>query len=287
MSNFADKAATAAKSKGLTQTEIGKACGVTPQSVQRWFAGASLPRPHHLPKLAGLLVLTVDELIADTPELAGGPGIRSPDRASQHSTVKELDALRDSTEAMEAAAAAQQRALTAALAVCSKELLSQLGWEGYFEVPAENFSVDNTFAANQTFRVARDGVEYNVDLRVSPPSVADTARLSRAKQSLENGLTAYAWYAPRLKTIRFFVAPHSMFLTREGVDILKTVQKVQGKIRSGEICLDLNTEGNDSDYIHALFEGRSDYMSLWNWVDRFDLKEAIEATRGWELLRSK
>lgn len=279
MSNFADKAAAAAKSRGLTQTEIGKACGVTPQSVQRWFAGASLPRPHHLPKLAELLDVTIDELIDTTPELAMGPGIRGQGlQNSGTSPLRVLEALKDSSIRMDAAVAAHQRALLAAREMCAPELLNQLSWEGYFETPGSSLN-------NSVFRVERDGVQYTVDLRVNPPSVSDTARISRAG-SPANGVTVYAWYAPRHQRLRFWIAPNNMFLTREGVDILRTIQKVEAKIRSGEIDLNQNTQDRDT-YVKSILGDRTEWASLFDWVDRFDLEEAIEAAQGWEPIRSK
>jgi nucleoside-specific outer membrane channel protein Tsx len=59
-------------------------------------------------------------------------------------------------------------------------------------------------------------------------------------------------------------------------------------MRSGEIDLNQNTQAKDQDaYVEALFGDRTEWASLFDWVDRFDLEEAIEATQGWEPIRSK
>lgn len=40
---------------GLTRDELADRLGVTRQAVHKWEAGRSLPKPRHLPALAGLL----------------------------------------------------------------------------------------------------------------------------------------------------------------------------------------------------------------------------------------
>jgi transcriptional regulator with XRE-family HTH domain len=53
----------------LTQADIAERCGVARSTVANWFSGASYPDPRRLEALAGLLDITVDELLA-TPGAA-------------------------------------------------------------------------------------------------------------------------------------------------------------------------------------------------------------------------
>lgn len=53
----------AAESKGLNQSSIAKALGVTRASVSKWFTGKSFPRPAELLALGRLLKLRHDELV--------------------------------------------------------------------------------------------------------------------------------------------------------------------------------------------------------------------------------
>lgn len=281
-SGFAARASNEAKNLGLTQTEISKECGVTPQSVQRWFSGDSLPRPHHLPVIAKMLQCSVGFLIGDTPELASA-GFSVPTPPREESPLKELNALQVSTEALHNVSAKHRIALAAASEVCGRALLEQLGWHGYFQA-------GDIQPTGSQFLVSRDGVEYSVELRMHPPSVADTARMSRATTAQNSrGITAYAWYSPRLKSLRFFIAPDRLFLTRQGVEILKAVGVLQSKIRAGLVDLTIGDASmSEGEYREAVFENyEGDYRSLFEWVDRFELQEAIQATEHWDLIRSK
>ena len=49
--------------KGLTQKQIADSLGVEPNTVSQWESGTREPRIVLLPKLAGLLGCTVDELL--------------------------------------------------------------------------------------------------------------------------------------------------------------------------------------------------------------------------------
>jgi len=281
-SGFAARASNEAKNLGLTQTEISKECGVTPQSVQRWFSGDSLPRPHHLPVLAKMLQCSVGFLISDTPELASG-GFSIPTPLREESPLKEINALRRSTEELSTIASKHQIALAAASEVCGRTLLEQLGWHGYFQA-------GDIQPTGSPYLVSRDGHEYSVELRMHPPSVADTARMSRATTAQNSrGITAYAWYSERVKSLRFFIAPDRLFLTRQGVEILKMVGVLQSKIRAGILDLSVGDASmSEGEYLDVLF-GEQDrvYQKVFEWVDLFELEEAVEATKHWDLIRSK
>ena len=57
--------AKARKERGLTQLELAEQMGVTDKAVSKWERDLSCPDVASLPKLAGILGLSVDELIGD------------------------------------------------------------------------------------------------------------------------------------------------------------------------------------------------------------------------------
>ena len=58
------------KEKGLTQEELASHMGVSPQAVSKWENDQTCPDISALPKLAGLLGVSVDELLSGKQELA-------------------------------------------------------------------------------------------------------------------------------------------------------------------------------------------------------------------------
>ena len=58
------------KEKGLTQEELASHMGVSPQAVSKWENDQTCPDISALPKLAGLLGVSVDELLPGKQELA-------------------------------------------------------------------------------------------------------------------------------------------------------------------------------------------------------------------------
>ena len=58
------------KEKGLTQEELANHMGVSPQAVSKWENDQTCPDISALPRLAGLLGVTVDELLSGRQELA-------------------------------------------------------------------------------------------------------------------------------------------------------------------------------------------------------------------------
>ena len=57
------------KEKGLTQEDLANAMGVSPQAVSKWENDQTCPDISALPKLAGLLEVTVDELLSGRDNL--------------------------------------------------------------------------------------------------------------------------------------------------------------------------------------------------------------------------
>lgn len=53
---------------GLTQDEMSEKLGVTPQAVSKWENDVSCPDIMLLPKLAGLLGTSIDELLSNEPK---------------------------------------------------------------------------------------------------------------------------------------------------------------------------------------------------------------------------
>jgi phage repressor protein C with HTH and peptisase S24 domain len=64
MNNLATRIAKAREGKGLNQSELARALGVTPQAVQSWEAGKSSPRGARLEEVAAFLSTTVDYLLS-------------------------------------------------------------------------------------------------------------------------------------------------------------------------------------------------------------------------------
>lgn len=54
----------ARKRRGLSQADLARALDVSQQSVSKWEAGAVLPRPRTLARLAEILRVSVDDLLA-------------------------------------------------------------------------------------------------------------------------------------------------------------------------------------------------------------------------------
>ena len=55
------------KDIGITQDEMSEKLGVTPQAVSKWENDVSCPDIMLLPKLAGLLGISIDELFSNAP----------------------------------------------------------------------------------------------------------------------------------------------------------------------------------------------------------------------------
>lgn len=65
MNSIGKRIAFLRENKGWNQSELAREMGVTPQSVQAWEAGKNVPRQQKMKKLAGLLGVTVGELMND------------------------------------------------------------------------------------------------------------------------------------------------------------------------------------------------------------------------------
>ena len=86
-----------------------------------------------------------------------------------------------------------------------------------------------------------------------------------------------------------------MFVTREGIAMLKSAVQVADDIQAGVITLgkDAETDENDDppfraseNYLSALFGDDQIKKGLAEWIARFDLTEATDATKNWELIRT-
>jgi hypothetical protein len=64
---------------------------------------------------------------------------------------------------------------------------------------------------------------------------------------------------------------------------------LQSKIRAGILDLSVGDASmSEGEYLDVLF-GEQDrvYQKVFEWVDLFELEEAVEATKHWDLIRSK
>ena len=60
------------ESAGWTQARLARELGISRATVAMWETGKSRPRYDMLPKIAGLLGCTIDELYAAEPEKEAG-----------------------------------------------------------------------------------------------------------------------------------------------------------------------------------------------------------------------
>ncbi|MCB5951270.1 helix-turn-helix transcriptional regulator [Enterococcus sp. BWT-B8] len=50
------------ESKGISQIELAKKMGVTQQCISSWQTGRTIPKPHQMKLLSGILEVPMDEL---------------------------------------------------------------------------------------------------------------------------------------------------------------------------------------------------------------------------------
>ena len=63
VSDLARTIATAREKRGMNQSELARAVGVSPQAVQKWEAGASVPRANKLKAIAEVLGISIREIV--------------------------------------------------------------------------------------------------------------------------------------------------------------------------------------------------------------------------------
>ena len=73
MKNTGNRIANAREAKGWNQSELARALGVTPQSVQAWESGKNTPRPKRIQELAQALGVSGAFLIGETSNLEQAP----------------------------------------------------------------------------------------------------------------------------------------------------------------------------------------------------------------------
>ena len=78
MESTGSKIATAREAKGWNQSELARALGVTPQSVQAWESGRNTPRPKRLQEIAAALGVSAgylmgEEALGSHNNVEGGP----------------------------------------------------------------------------------------------------------------------------------------------------------------------------------------------------------------------
>lgn len=66
MTTFAELIAEGRKKIGLNQSELARRLGITPQSVQAWESGRSIPRPNLLGDISGITGIPLRDLIGAT-----------------------------------------------------------------------------------------------------------------------------------------------------------------------------------------------------------------------------
>lgn len=74
MSTFSQRLREARTKAGLSQEAIALELGVTKSAVSNWERDDGYPSFELLPKLRGLLRVSLDTLLCDEPAVAGSPG---------------------------------------------------------------------------------------------------------------------------------------------------------------------------------------------------------------------
>lgn len=269
---FAVKVSAAAKTQDLSQTQVAKVCGVTPQSVQRWFTGSSLPRPSHMPSLAEALGLSIEELVADVEELHFATQLKATDAPTVPSVVSNLW---DSQIALNKAISNHAQCAAVATKLAYEKLTEQLSYEGYYLITNES-------TLNNSFTVERDGVVYQIELHVRAPNVGDTIRIGRRQQAPTDNvvyISAYTFWNAADANPRFFILPAKVFLTREGIELLKVAASPElVELHRGSWGeLDAISDEARTAMAHS--------HPLWEFVDHFDISDVVAQVSDWELIR--
>lgn len=226
---FSDRVRRLAMARRMSQSDVGRVCGVTPQSAQRWFTGLSLPRPQFLPPLASALGVTVDELVEGQPEFAeamraaealhfaheaGPPAVIPPDESSP---AVEMHALERSTLALDKARRGFQSALSAALSVVGVALAENLAWAGF---ETRQYSRP---AATDLIAEDAHGNTFAVDIHLHPPTPADAVRASRADAEGPRRVFAYPFLCREddVSSLHFLFLPVAFFGDKEKLPLAR------------------------------------------------------------------
>lgn len=87
MESVGDRIARARAAKGMNQSDLARALKVTPQAVQKWEAGGSLPKGARLRHVASALGTTIEHLLTGD---AGADAVGAPEVM----TVRDLEFMR-------------------------------------------------------------------------------------------------------------------------------------------------------------------------------------------------
>lgn len=120
---FASRLAEAMRESGVTAADMARNIGISPQSVQQWLSGETMPRPNRLTKIAAIVGMTVTELM----EVASKDDDLGVDPLTDI-LLQYSDAMRAHTEATKTAHAARRRA-RAAFEDYLTERLFEAGYE--------------------------------------------------------------------------------------------------------------------------------------------------------------
>lgn len=207
---FAQRLKRLAAERQVNQSDVARACGVTPQSAQRWFAGVSLPRPQYLGTVARVLGVTPEELAAgiqeldgvlaelrgETPARPGEPG-REALSPTSRIVMNFYQAQQRANEAKQQALRTQIQAETVAL----DTLYEMLSWQGY--EPIE----DARPGSDQLLVQGVDGNPFLITLRLTGPHPIDIApRRSGAATDVQH-LLVYAFLCLPDGHLHFLLLP--------------------------------------------------------------------------------
>jgi hypothetical protein len=225
-----------------------------------------------MPSLADALGLSLDELVAGVDELHFATQLKATDATAIPSIVSNLW---ESQTALNEAISNHAQSAAVATKLAYEQLTEQLSYEGYYLITNES-------TLNNSFEVERDGVVYQVELHVRAPNVGDTIRIGRRPQAPTNNvvyISVYTFWNAADANPRYFILPAKVFLTREGIELLKVVSSPE----LAELHRSQSLERDDiSDEARTAM---AHSHPLWEFVDQFDIAGVVDQVSDWELIR--
>lgn len=91
MESIGRRIARAREQKGINQSELARQLKLTPQSVQKWEAGETVPRGQRMQELSRILGVSVGYLMQGEGDLLSPPGVVIADTLIAHAKPRTVD----------------------------------------------------------------------------------------------------------------------------------------------------------------------------------------------------
>jgi len=227
LKKFSHRVRSLAAHRHLSQTAIARHCGVTPQSAQRWFSGASYPRPKYLRSLAGALGISVDQLVEGIAELERQVIEQTAQQELANGGAEESAGQIETTferyyrlrEQLDDLRRSHRRALNAAVYAAQDVLLENLLWAGYDRIDSPNDRPGSSVLQVE----GAPGDRYAIDVRVDGISPRDGVRYQWATEDGIKSLIAYAYQYQRdaQTEVHFLMFTARELSTEQGKKLLR------------------------------------------------------------------